>query len=328
MELIRLIQENLLSPHLLFFAFGILARLMKSDLAIPEQISKFLFIYLMLSIGFKGGVTIAATASVEGKMVFTILGALLAGFCQPFLGFLLLRSTTQLDRLTSAAVAAHYGSVSVVTFVAAINFLGLKSTPYAGYMVAIMAMMEAPAILSGLLIAYSTDTNLAKRKVGTSFNAIKHIVTNGALLLLVASFIIGLLSGPKGMQKLEGFLVIPFQGILVFFLLDMGLVVAKYFGDLKHFTLRLALFGIYMPLLGAAIGLGLSMLIGLDKGTGFLLMVLLASASYIAVTAAMRAALPQAKVAIYLPLSLGITFPFNITMGIPLYFMLAERFLG
>jgi hypothetical protein len=212
--------------------------------------------------------------------------------------------------------------------VAAINFLGLKSTPYAGYMVAIMAMMEAPAILSGLLIAYSTDPNLAKGKVGTSFNSIKHIATNGTFLLLVASFIIGLLSGPRGMQKLEGFLVIPFQGILVFFLLDMGLMVAKYFDDLNHFSLKLMLFGIYMPVMSAGIGLGMGMLIGLDKGTGFLLMVLLASASYIAVTAAMRTALPQAKVAIYLPLSLGVTFPFNITMGIPLYFMLAERFLG
>lgn len=327
MELIGLIQQNLLSPHLLFFVLGIVAGLLKSDLAIPKRLGKFLAIYLMLVIGFRGGLTMAEAGQIDMKMIATIVSGVLVGLLQPFMGYFLLQKTTQLDKPTAAAVAAHYGSISMVTFVAAINFLGIKAVPYAGYIVAVIALMEAPAVLSGLFIAYQAEPSLTAHNSQTSSWLVRHVVTNGSILLLMGAFFIGWIAGPKGMQKIEALLVTPFQGILLFFLLDMGLLVAKHVADLKNFSINLLLFGIYMPLINAVIGIGLSMLIGLDKGTGFLFTVLVASASYIVVTAAMRTSLPQAKVAIYLPMSLAVTFPFNITIGIPLYFMLAERCL-
>lgn len=327
MELVGLIQQNLLSPHLLFFVLGIVAGLLKSDLVIPEQLGKFFAIYLMLAIGFQGGVTIAEAGQFDRKMIATLVSGLLVGLLQPFLGYFLLQKTTQLDKPTAAAVAAHYGSISMVTFVSAINFLRIKSIPYAGYIVAVIALMEAPAVLSGLFIAHSAAPKLTARRPQAAAQLLRHIATNGSVLLLIGAFFIGWITGPKGMQKMEGGLSAPFQGILLFFLLDMGLTVAKHAADVKGFRINLLLFGIYMPLINAVVGIGLSMLIGLDKGTGFLFTVLVASASYIVVTAAMRTALPQAKVAIYLPMSLAVTFPFNITVGIPLYFMLAERYL-
>lgn len=327
MELLELICQNLLSPHLLFFALGVASGLLKSDLAIPEQLGKFLFIYLMLAIGFGGGVAIAETAHVDTSVLLTILGGLFMGFLQPFVSFFCLRSTTQLDKLTAAAVAAHYGSISMVTFVAAVNFLEFKSVPYAGYITAVIALMEAPAVISGLWIAQQAEPKRT-HNTGSAFRFMQHVATNGSIVLLVGAFIIGVVSGPTGLQKVEGFLVAPFQGILVFFLLDMGLLVAKHIADLRSFSISLLLFGIYMPLVNAMVGISLSMLIGLDKGTGFLFTVLAASASYVVVTAAMRTALPQAKAAIYLPMSLAITFPFNITVGIPLYFALADKLLS
>lgn len=327
MDFLSLIQQNLLSPHLLFFALGIFAGLIKSDLAIPTQVSKFLFIYLMLAIGFKGGVAVADTA-IDVQFVGVMIGGLLAGFLQPFFSYFLLRHTSQLDRLTAAAVAAHYGSISMVTFVTATSFLEGKGIAAAGYMTAVIALMEAPAIVSGLFIARRAVPELGQTATTTSGHGLKHIATNGALVLLLGAFLIGWITGPAGLEKVEGFIGTPFQGILVFFLLDMGLTVAKHIADLKSFSIGLLLFGIYMPVFNAMMGIGFSRLIGLDPGTGFLFSILLAGASYIVVTAAMRTSLPQAKVAVYLPMSLAITFPFNITLGIPLYFSLAERFLG
>ena len=190
-----------------------------------------------------------------------------------------------------------------------------------------VALMEATAILSGLFIAHraapETGAHAPEEK-----KLSREIFTNGAILLLSGAFLVGWITGPAGMQKLEGFLNTPFQGILCLFLLDMGLVVAKNVNHLRNFTLPLALFGIYMPLVGASIGLGASWIIGLDVGTGTLFTVLCASASYIAVPAAMRLALPEAKAAIYIPLSLAITFPFNVTVGVPLYFACATALLG
>ena len=327
MNLIGLIQQHLLSPHLLFFASGIVAGRLKSDLALPQWLDKCLAIYLMLVIGFRGGCTMAEAGQIDMKMIATMVSGVLVGLLQPFIGYFLLQKTTQLDKPTAAALAAHYGSISMVTFVAAINFLGIKAVPYTGYIVALIALMEAPAVLSGLFIAYQAEPRLAAPNAQTSSWSVRHVVTNNAIMLLMGAFFIGLIAGPKGIQTIETLLVTPFQGILLFFLLNMGLLVAKHTADLKNFSINLLLFGIYMPLINAIIGIGLSMVIGLDKGTGFLFTVLVASASYIVVTAVMRTALPQAKVAIYLPMSLAVTFPFNITLGIPLYFMLAERCL-
>lgn len=326
MELLQLISQNLLSPAILFFALGILAGFFKSDLEIPDSISRYLSIYLMMAIGFKGGVAIANTHDLNGEVLSAVAAGLAIGFLQPFLGYGLLRMTTKIDSPTAAAVAAHYGSISMVTFVTATTFLKANEVMYAGYIVAILALMEAPAILSGLFIAHrtapQTRTHNAEEK-----KLAREIFTNGAILLLFGSFLIGWATGQQGMNKMEGFLIAPFQGILALFLLDMGLMVSKNLHHLKGFTLPLVLFGIYMPLIGAGIGLGTSYLIGLDVGTGTLFTVLCASASYIAVPAAMRLALPEAKAAIYLPMSLAITFPFNVTLGIPLYYALAAHFL-
>lgn len=328
MELLHLFAQNLLSPAILFFALGILAGVVKSDLDVPESISRYLAIYLMMAIGFKGGVAIAETPELDGQVLATIGAGLAVGFLQPFLGYWLLKLTSKLDRPTAAAVAAHYGSISMVTFVTAVNFLETNETVYAGFIVAVLALMEAPAILSGLFIAHHEAPETLEAAEKAKGKLWREIFTNGAILLLVGAFFIGWITGTPGMDQMEGFLVIPFEGILALFLLDMGLLVSRELHHLKDFTVNLALFGIYMPLIGAVIGLLTSALIGLDVGTGTLFTVLCASASYIAVPAAMRLALPQAKAPIYVPMSLAITFPFNIVLGIPIYYALAEWLLG
>jgi hypothetical protein len=326
MELFHALTQNLLSPAILFFVLGILAGFFKSDLEIPPSISRYLSIYLMMSIGFKGGVAIANTSDLSPQVIETIVAGLAVGLLQPFLAYGLLRVTTKLDNPTAAAVAAHYGSISVVTFATATAFLKTNNIIYAGYIVAILALMEAPAILSGLFIAHKTtpqtNTHAPEEK-----KLAREIFTNGSILLMFGAFTIGWLTGQPGMEKMDGFLTAPFQGILALFLLDMGLLVAKNLHHVKSFTWPLGLFGIYMPLIGSVIGLGLSRLIGLDVGTGTLFMVLCASASYIAVPAAMRLALPEAQAAIYVPLSLAITFPFNVVLGIPLYHLMAQQIL-
>ena len=328
MDILHLFTQNLLSPAIMFFALGILAGFLRSDLEVPDSISRYLSIYLMMAIGFKGGVAIAETPDINTQVLATIAAGIGLGFLQPFLGYALLKLTTRLDNATAAAVAAHYGSISMVTFVTAVSFLQANQVIYAGYIVAVLALMEAPAILSGLFIAHKTapETKDVGHQVAPRLG--REIFTNGAILLLMGAFVIGWASGTEGMKKMEGFLVTPFQGLLALFLLDMGLVVSKQLHHLKEFTPKLVLFGIYMPLIGAGFGLLLSRLVGLDAGTGMLFTVLAASASYIAVPAAMRLALPQAKAAIYIPLSLAITFPFNIVIGLPLYHALAQFFLS
>lgn len=327
MEFIDLLSQNLISPAILFFVMGIIAGFLKSDLEVPDSISRYLSIYLMMAIGFKGGVAIVNTPDIDTEVILTCVAGVAIGFLQPFLGYWLLRLTTKLDSPTAAAVAAHYGSISMVTFVTAASFLDTNAIIYAGYIVAVLAMMEAPAILAGLFIAHraapETHTHQTEQK-----KLYREIFTNGAILLLFGSFLIGCITGQQGFDKVSGFLSTPFQGVLCLFLMDMGLMVSKNLTHLRHFTWPLTLFGIYMPLLGAGIGLLTSKLIGLDVGTGMLFTVLTASASYIAVPAAMRLALPEAKAAIYIPMSLAITFPFNVAFGIPLYFAAAKYMLG
>lgn len=325
--MIELFIQNLLSPPILFFVLGIISGLLKSDLNVPEQISRYFAIYLMMAIGFKGGVAISETPEINSEILLTIIAGIVTGFTQPFIGYKLLRLTTKLDSATAAAVAAHYGSISMVTFVTAVGFLSSNGVCYGGYIVAVLALMEAPAILTGLFIAHRANPKTITSSVKATPKLSKEIFTNGSILLLTGSFLIGWASGNTGMEKMTGFLVDPFHGILAFFLLDMGILVAKQIDHIKEFNIKLLLFGIYMPLIGATIGLLISMIIGLDTGTGLLFIVLAASASYIAVTAAMKLALPEAKAGIYLPMSLAITFPFNIAIGIPLYYKLAEAFL-
>lgn len=327
MEILHSLTQNLFTPAVLFFILGIGAGFFKSDLEIPKSISSYLSIYLMMAIGFKGGVAIAAAPEFSTEILLVIAAAIVIGVSLPVVAFALLRRTTKLDTATAAAVAAHYGSISIVTFATAAAFLKLNGVEYEGYIVAIAAIKEAPAILIGLYLAHKyvpeTRTHRAEEK-----KLSREIFTNGAIMLLLGSFAIGWITGAEGMEKMEGFLVTPFQGILALFLLDMGLMVAKNMHHLRSFTFSLAAFGIYMPLIGAGVGLAAAQAIGLDVGTGFLFMVLCASASYIAVPAAMKLALPEAKASIYVPLSLAITFPFNILLGIPIYDALAIMVLG
>jgi uncharacterized protein len=328
MELLQIFTQNLLSPAILFFGLGIAAGAIKSDLVVPDSISRYLSIYLMMAIGFKGGVAIAGTPSLSPALILTSGAGLLMSLLLPFFAYGFLQATTKLDRATLAAIAGTYGSVSIVTFVTATNFLTASGNTYDGYMVAVLALMEAPAILSALFIAHRAAPETIESGKQATRRLSREIFTNGAILLLFGSFLIGWLSGKPGLDKMEGFLVAPFQGILALFLLDMGIIVSRQLNHMRDFTLPLALFCIYMPLIGAAAGLMMSYLIGLNAGTGALFIVLCASASYIAVPAAMRLALPQAKTAVYLPMSLAVTFPFNIVLGIPLYLLLAKRVLG
>ncbi len=327
MDFLHIISQNILSPAILFFVLGILAGFIKSDLEVPESISRYLSIYLMMAIGIKGGVAIANTP----EFTWTIVAAIGAGFAMslltPFLSFAILKTTTSIDKPTAAAIASHYGSISIVTFATAAAFLKSNEIAYAGYIVAILALMEAPAIFSGLYLAHKSSPETRSHK-SEEKKLFREIFTNGAILLLFGAFIIGCITGQPGMDKVAGFLDAPFQGILCLFLLDMGLVVTKNVGQLKKFTWSLAVFGIYMPLIGASLGLLISWVIGLDVGTGTLFAVLCGSASYIAVPAAMRLALPEAKASIYLPMSLAITFPFNVALGVPLYFAIANKILA
>lgn len=321
-ELYIILIKNLASTPVLFFCLGALSKLIKSNLEIPEQISKFLTIYLVTSIGFKGGVNIGYTTDFNNKALLTIIFGSLMGVIQPIIGYILLKFTTKLSSINAAAVATHYGSISIITFVTAVNFLSANLLSYSSYIISILAIMEVPAVFSGLSIAYKT-----KRKSNIKVSYLKEITSNGSLLLLVGSFLIGYVSGERNFKQLEGFFVTPFQGFLSIFLLDMGILVASHLKEVKKFSLKLVAFGIYMPLISSIMATLISALIELDIGTGFLFIVLVASSSYIVVTAIVRHSLPEANPAIYIPMSLAITFPFNIICGIPLYFSMASKFL-
>lgn len=323
--ILNLAAQNLLSPIILFFALGLAAALVRSDLSVPEAAAKTLSIYLLFAIGFKGGVSVS-DHGVDATLVFSLIAGLILSFLLPFVAFGLLRVMTRLDALDAAAVAGHYGSISIVTFVAATSVLQSQGIASEGYLVAVAAVMEAPAILSALWLAARFSTQAANEgRAQDSKGLLREILFNGSIVLLVGSFVIGFLSGPQGLSDIESFIVAPFKGVLCLFLLDMGLVAGRGLRSSAHYLRPgLILFGIVMPIIGSFAGLIAASMIGLSTGGTVLLMTLSASASYIAVPAAMRVALPEANPSIYLTMSLGITFPFNLTIGIPLYLSLAQ----
>ncbi|SFC77570.1 sodium-dependent bicarbonate transport family permease [Salipiger profundus] len=311
---------NLMVPTILFFVLGLLAAFLRSDLSVPEGAAKFMSLYLLLAIGFKGGHSLAEHG-VRSELLLAIAAGLALSFLIPFLAFLLLRVMTRLDATNAAAVAGHYGSISIVTFVAATSLLGLSGVAFDGYMVAVAASMEVPAILSALWIAARHSGPVA----ATAAVPARELFANGSVLLLTGAFVIGAVTQDKGMEMIAPFVVTPFVGILCLFLLDMGITAGRSLATNRHMlNAGLFSFGLVMPLAGAMLGWALGAAIGLQTGSVFLLMVLAASASYIAVPAAMRIALPKAEAGIYLTLSLGVTFPFNITVGLPLYLWLAN----
>lgn len=310
--------QNLVAPAILFFALGLVAGFARSDLALPAGTVKTFSLYLMLCIGFKGGVE---AAKADGGFLQVGAMGLAVSFLFPPLAFLLLRRIGKLDRATAAATAAAFGSVSVVTFAAGSDFLKAQGVPFSGHMAAVLALMEAPAILAGLMLAS------AKGPKGKWGPVLRDVLLGGPAIVLAGSFLIGLVTGERGLAKLDLFVNPLFQGILCLFLLEMGLTAARSLNDAARLPPRVAALGLVLPLLGASIGLTLARLGGLEPGDGALFALLCASASYIAVPAAMRIALPQAQPGIYLGLALGVAFPFNLIVGIPLYRMAAEALL-
>jgi len=322
-QILSLAASNLLSPIILSFALGLAAALARSDLSVPEAAAKAMSIYLLFAIGFKGGVSVA-DHGIDATLGAALLAALFLSAALPIVAFGLLRVLSNLSTLDAAAVSAHYGSISIVTFVAGTSVLEANGIASEGYMVAVAAAMEAPAILSALwLVSRSSSGGRMDSEL------MREIMLNGSIVLLVGSFAIGWATGAEGLAKIDSFIVAPFQGVLCLFLLDMGLVAGRGLregsGVLKPGILA---FGVLMPLIGACAGLASGLLLGVSVGGVVLFMVLSASASYIAVPAAMRVALPEAKPSIYLTLSLGVTFPFNLTLGIPLYVFVAKAFAG
>jgi len=323
-DAVSLALANLTSPAVLFFALGVLAGVARSDLSVPQAVAKGLALYLMLAIGFKGGVEVSKVGLNADLLLAAGAGVLLS-FAMPVIAFAMLRAFTKLDRVTAAASAAHYGSISVVTFVAGSEFLTLSGLVYSGHMVAVLALMETPAILTGLLLAGASAKGPDPNARG---ELIREVALNGSVVLLMGAFVIGWISGEAGMVRLEPFVVGLFQGMLCLFLLDMGLVAARRLSGAKKLGVMGGLFGVVMPPIGAALALMLAAVIGMSAADAAALMILGASASYIAVPAAMRIALPDADPSVYLTLSLAITFPFNLTIGIPLYTGVARAVLG
>ena len=314
--------EALLSPVILFFVLGAAAAFSRSDLSIPEAIGKGMSLYLMAAIGLKGGVQVSASGFTP-DMVVAALAGLVFSFLIPLPVFLALRRLGRLDAVNAAAVAAHYGSVSVVTFVTGSEVLTSGGLPPAGYMVAVLALMETPAIIVGLW--------LARRGAGAGAqpkgDLLRETLLNGSVILLVGSFAIGLVTGKEGFVSIAPVFDTAFRGILCLFLLDMGLVAARRLREARALTVRLAGLALVFPVVNGALGVAVAALIGLDAGSAAAFGILAASASYIAVPAAMRLALPQADPGLYLSMSLAVTFPFNITLGIPLYAFLATRII-
>ncbi|GFE64707.1 sodium-dependent bicarbonate transport family permease [Litoreibacter roseus] len=321
--ILALAAANLISPVILSFALGVAAALARSDLTVPEAAAKALSIYLLFAIGFKGGAAVAANG-IDARLVGTLIAGLILSALLPFVAFALLKVLTNLSRTDAAAVAAHYGSISIVTFVAGTTVLESAGLTAEGYMVATAAVMEAPAILSALWLI-SRGNGDDEMEPGLW----REILLNGSIVLLVGSFIIGAVTGQDGLDSIASFIVAPFTGVLCLFLLDMGLVAGRGLRTSARLLGAGAIvFGVTMPLVGSLAGLGAALLLGLSTGGAMLLMTLSASASYIAVPAAMRVALPEANPSIYLTLSLGVTFPFNLTIGLPIYLAIARFATG
>ena len=319
-----MIIETLTSPIILFFALGMLAGFARSDLAIPEAMAKGMAIYLMAAIGLKGGVEVSKSGLTDALLLAGAAGIVLS-FLLPFPAFALLRSVGRLGRTDSAAVAAHYGSVSLVTFITAAEMLRSSGLPAAGFMVAVLALMETPAIISGLLLARRGGQ--AQNAVSVSNRVWHEVLLNASVVLLVGAFAIGLVAGERGFAPIEPVFNGGYKGILCLFLLDMGLIAAKRLRETRALTMRLALIAVFLPLINGLIGVAIGSALGLDPGTAAMLGVLTASASYIAVPAAMRLALPEADPGIYLSMSLGISFPFNVVVNIALIASVA-RMMG
>ncbi|MFZ9567730.1 MAG: sodium-dependent bicarbonate transport family permease [Vulcanococcus sp.] len=315
-----LVLQNLLTPPVLFFFLGVLAVLLGSDLEIPAPLPKLFSLYLLLAIGFKGGLELQHSG-ISGPVLPTIAAAVGMSLLVPLYSFAVLR--IRLDSFNAAAIASTYGSISAVTFITAESFLETQHLAHDGFMVAALALMESPAIIVGLLLVKLAAPQTRPKQESMRWGAVLHeALLNGSVYLLVGSLVIGYLSAansPGSVEKMLPFTDKLFYGALSFFLLDMGIVAAQRVRDLKGAGSFLIGFSLLMPLLNAGVGVLLARALGLGPGNALLFVVLCASASYIAVPAAMRMTVPEANPSFYISTALGLTFPFNIIVGIPLY---------
>ncbi len=316
---LHLLADNLTNPALLFFFLGILAVQFKSDLEIPQNSSKFISLYLLLSIGFKGGQELSHS-NLDLEIIWSILFGIVLAVVVPLYSYFLLRRKFNVSN--AGAIAASYGSVSAVTFVTALTFLEMEQISFGGHMVAVMALMEAPSIIVGMLLIsfYDKDgkNNIAMRKV------FKHSLTNGSVLLILGSLVVGFMASEQQAEGIKPFTTDIFKGFLAVFLLDMGITSGKKISAFLKKGWFAFLFSIIIPLFNGCLTAIISASFTDSIGNRFLLAILAASASYIAVPAAMRIAVPKANPSLYLPMALAITFPFNITLGMPIYLCIVQ----
>lgn len=310
-----LILFNILNPPVLFFFMGMIAVFLKSDLEIPQPLPKLFSLYLLLCIGFKGGHELSESG-INSTILVTLIASILMACIVPIYSFFILK--IKLDNYNAAAIASAYGSISAVTFITASSFLEKLHIEYGGHMVAALALMESPAIIVGLILV--RVFNNKEEDGGFSWKAVFHeAFLNGSVFLLVGSVIVGMLTGESGWHKLEPFTQGIFYGALTFFLLDMGLVAARRIKDLRKTGTFLIGFSVFMPVFNGILGAILAKILGFSEGNALLFAILCASASYIAVPAAMRMTVPEANPSLYVSMALALTFPFNVVIGIPLY---------
>jgi hypothetical protein len=314
---LHLLADNLTNPALLFFLLGIISVQLKSDLEIPPGSARFISLYLLFSIGFKGGQELAHS-HFDGTIAWSVLFGILVAIAIPFYSFFILKTRLKVE--DAGAVAASYGSVSAVTFVTAVSFLEIQQMHFGGHMVAVMALMEAPAIVVGVLLI----RQYADVKAGSMRSTVRHAFTNGSVLLILGSLVVGYVASEEQAQGIKPFTTDIFKGFLAIFLLDMGIASGK---QLKAFFSNgwfPFLFAFLAPIINGVLVSWLSGFITTEPGDRFMLAVLAASASYIAVPAAMRIAAPKANPGLFLPMALAVTFPVNITLGMPLYLMVVQ----
>jgi len=317
---LHLLIDNLTNPALLFFFLGVIAVQLKSDLRIPENSSKFISLYLLLSIGFKGGQELAHSSFTIEIMWSLLFGVFLA-IAIPLYTYFILRKKFSVEN--AGAIAAAYGSVSAVTFVTTISFLEMEQIAFSGHMVAVMALMEAPAIMVGLFLITIFRSNKSEKTISLK-SVIHHSLTNGSVLLIIGSLIIGILTSETQAEGIKPFTTDIFKGFLAVFLLDMGITCGSKLMDFLKKGRFAFLFAIIIPIINGCLVAALSAAFITEDGDRLLFSILAASASYIAVPAAMKIAAPKANPGLYIPMALAITFPFNITLGIPLYLCIIQ----
>jgi uncharacterized protein len=322
----NLLITNLTNPTLLFFILGIVATLVKSDLEIPAPSVKFISLYLLFAIGFKGGQELAHS-HFTGEILFSVLFGLTVASVIPLYTFFMLKM--RIDVFNAGAIAAAYGSVSAVTFVSAVSFLEVQQINFGGHMVAIMALMEAPAIIVGIALIRQyykpeDDTDAHPQEMGRMRDTVKHAFSNGSVLMVLGSLVIGLVADSKQAEGIKPFTTDIFKGFLAIFLLEMGMVTAKRFAVFRKYGWFVTLFAVFIPLFNGCLVAVLSGFVTHEVGNRFMFAILAASASYIAVPAAMRLAAPKADPGLYIPMALGITFPLNVTIGMPIYYYLCQ----